>query len=274
MVHGYPGWIGRNRKKSSMITLGIDVGSLTTKALVLEDSNILSSSLLLTGEDASDTTAGAVSQSLEQAGLSLSQIAHIVSTGVGRSYVPYPTKPAAEVRCNIVGSRFLYPSARGVIDVGAENSRVVKCDLKGNIVDFATNDKCAAGTGVFLDAMAKVLQIEPREMQKVHQTEQGISITSTCVVFAESEVVSLIHKGGVNRFSLWRGISSSIASRVYSLVTKLRMEGEIVVIGGVASNLDFIISLEEMIGGKLLVPPHPQTVGALGAAILAQKATP
>lgn len=258
-----------------MITLGIDVGSLTTKSLILEDSNILSSVLLPTGEDASETTAGAVSQSLEQAGLlSLSQIAHIVSTGVGRSYVPYSTKPAAEVRCNIVGSRFLYPSARGVVDVGAENTRVVKCDLKGNIVDFVTNDKCAAGTGVFLDAMAKVLQIEAREMQKVHQTEQDVSITSTCVVFAESEVVSLIHKGGVNRFSLWRGISSSIASRVYSLVTKLRMEGEIVVIGGVASNLDFIISLEEMIGGKLLVPPHPQAVGALGAAILAQKATP
>ena len=253
-----------------MITLGIDVGSLTTKSLILEDSNILSSVLLPTGQDTSDTAANAIAQSVENAGLSPNQIDHIVSTGIGKSHVPHPTKSAAEARSDMVGSRFLYPSVRGVINVGAENSRVLKCDPKGNIVDFATNDKCAAGTGVFLDAMAKVLQIESGEVEKVHQTEQEISITSTCVVFAESEVVSLIHKGNVDRFGIWKGISDSIASRVYSLVTKLRIEGEIVVIGGVAKNLDFITSLEKMIGSELLVPPHPQIVGALGAAIIAQ----
>ncbi len=253
-----------------MITLGIDVGSLTTKALILEDTNILSSSLLITGEETSEAAANAIAHSLESAGLSLNQIDRIVSTGIGKSHVPYPTKLAAEARCDIVGTRFLYPLVGGVIDVGADNSWVVKCDLKGNIVDFATNDKCAAGTGVFLDAMAKVLQMEPIELGKVHQTEQESSITSTCVVFAESEVVSLIHKGSVDRFGIWKGISNSIASRIYSLVAKLRIEGEIVVIGGVARNLDFVTSLEEMVGSKLLVPPNPQIVGALGAAIIAQ----
>ena len=255
-----------------MITLGVDVGSLTTKTLTLGDSNILSSVLLTTGEDVSDTATNAIEKSLKDASLSLEQIANIVTTGVGKGHVPYPTKSVAEARCDMVGSRFLCPSVGGVINVGAENSRVLKCDPKGNIVDFATNDKCAAGTGVFLDAMAKVLQIEAEELEKIHQTDQEISITSTCVVFAESEVVSLIHKGDVDRFAIWRGISNSIATRVYSLVAKLRIEGEVMIIGGVARNLDFVASLEQMTGSKLLVPPNPQMVGALGAAIIAQGA--
>jgi activator of 2-hydroxyglutaryl-CoA dehydratase len=132
-----------------MITLGIDVGSLTTKSLILEASNILSSALLPTAEDASISATNATEQALKSAGLSLSQIDHIASTGIGKSYVPYPTRLVAEARCDIIGSRFLYPSARGVVDIGADNARAVKCDLKGNVVDFASNDKCAAGTVFF-----------------------------------------------------------------------------------------------------------------------------
>ena len=254
-----------------MFTLGIDVGSLTTKSLILEDSNILSSSLLPTSEDASGTAANAIEQSLKNAGLSLNQIEQIVSTGIGKGYTPYPTKQVAELRCDTVGSRFLYPSVRGVIDIGAESCQVAKCDLRGNVVDFAVNDKCAGGTGIFLDTMAKVLQITPKEMEETYQTEEEVSITSTCAVFAESEVVSLIHKGGVSRFGIWRGINKSIANRTYSLVAKLGIEGQIAVIGGVSRNPDFIASLEKMIGSKLLVPPQPQIVGALGAAIVAQR---
>jgi activator of 2-hydroxyglutaryl-CoA dehydratase len=119
--------------------------------------------------------------------------------------------------------------------------------------------------------MAKVLEITPEELQELHQAEEEVSITSTCAVFAESEVVSLIHKGGMNRFDIWKGINNSIAGRIYSLVSKLRIEGEITVIGGVARNADFIASLEKMMGSKLLVPPHPQIVGALGAAIMAKR---
>lgn len=253
-----------------MITLGIDVGSLTTKSLILEGATILSSSLLPTADESSDTAADAVAQSLGNAGLSLNEIDRIVSTGIGKNHIPYSTKLVAEARCDMAGSRFLYPSVRGVIYVGAENSRVLKCDLKGNIVDFATNDKCAAGTGLFFDAMAKVLQIGPEELGKAHQTDRQINITSTCVVFAESEVVSLMHKGGIDRFVIWNEISRSIASRIHSMITKLRIEGQIVIIGGVARNLDFIVSLENMIGSKLLIPPNPQVVGALGAAIIGQ----
>ena len=253
-----------------MLTLGIDVGSLTTKSLILEESNILSSSLLPTGEDASGTATNIIEQSLKDAGLSLNQIDQIVSTGIGRSYISYPTRRAAELRCDAVGARFLYPSLSGVIDAGAESCQVAKCDPKGNIADFAVNDKCAAGTGIFLDTMAKVLQMTPKELEGLHQTEEEVGITSTCAVFAESEVVSLIHKGGVTRFGIWKGINNSIASRIYSLVAKLRIRGQIVAIGGVAKNPDFIASLEKMIGSKLLVPPQPQIVGALGAAIIAK----
>ena len=208
---------------------------------------------------------------LETAGLPRDRVDKILSTGVGKNRIPCTTgKPAAEARCDVVGARFYSQSARGVINVGAETSRVVKCDLKGSILDFATNDKCAAGTGVFLGAMAKLLQVTPEEMAKVHEGSQENAITSTCVVFAESEVVSLIHKGNVDRLGIWREISYSIAKRVYSLVTKLRIEGEIVLIGGVAKDLDFVDSLEGMLGYKLLVPPNPELVCALGAAIIAQ----
>jgi len=254
-----------------MITLGIDVGSLTTKAIVLKDVNILSSISLPTDKGVAETASTAITRSLKTAGLSLNQIDHIVSTGVGKNYVPYSTKRAAEIRCDMLGSRFLFPSVRGVIDVGAENSRVLKCDPKGKILDLATNDKCAAGSGVFLDAMTEILHLGFDEIQKDHQEEPDINITSTCAVFAESEVISLVHKGGVNRFGLWRGILNSVARRVYSLVTKLHIGGDIVAIGGVAQIPDFIASLEEMIGRKLFVPSHPQVVGALGAALIAQK---
>lgn len=254
-----------------MVSLGIDAGSLTTKLLLLEGDTILSYILLPTGEDVSKTAAEGVSRVLEAAGLPRDCVDKVLSTGVGKNRVPCTTgKPAAEARCDVAGARFYSQSVRGVINVGAETSRVVKCDPKGSILDFATNDKCAAGTGVFLGAMAKLLRITPEEMAEVHEGSQENAITSTCVVFAESEVVSLIHKGNVDRLGIWREISYSIAKRIYSLVTKLRIEGEIVLIGGVAKNLDFVDSLEEMLGYKLLVPPNPELVCALGAAIIAQ----
>jgi len=253
-----------------MITLGIDVGTLTTKALILEDRNIISSFVLPTDNDVSDTTVNTIDETLKNACLSLNQISQIVATGVGKSYVPYSTKSAAEIRCDTVGSMFLYPSVKGIIDLGADNCRVVKCGPKGNVVDFALNDRCAAGTGIFLDAMAKILQITPKELRERHKVEPQINITSTCVVFAESEVVSQIHKGDVNRFSLWKAINNSLAKRIHNLIARLHIIGETVIIGGHARNADLIACLEEIMGSKLLVPSNPQIVCALGAAIIAR----
>lgn len=253
-----------------MITLGIDVGTLTTKALILEDHNILSSFMLSTGNDISATTENTIEETLKNAGHSLNQISQIVATGVGKGHVPYPTKSAAEIQCDMVGTKFLYPSVRGIIDLGAENCRVVKCGPKGNVVDFALNEMCAAGTGIFLDAMAKILQITPTEMREKHNNEHRINIASTCVVFAESEVVSQIHKGDVDRLSLWKAINNSLAKKIHNLVARLHISGGTVMIGGHARNADLIACLEEMMRSKLHVPSQPQMVSALGAAIIAK----
>jgi len=253
-----------------MITLGIDVGTLTTKALILEDRNILSFFVLPTGNDISGTTANTIDETLKKACLSLNQISQIVATGVGKNHVPYPAKTAAEIRCDTAGAIFLHPSVKGLIDLGADNCRVVKCGPKGNVVDFALNDRCAAGTGIFLDAMAKILQITPKELRDRHKVEHQINIVSTCVVFAESEVVSQIHKGDVNRFSLWKAINNSLAKRIHNLIARLHIIGETVIIGGHARNADLIACLEEIMGSKLLVPSNPQIVCALGAAIIAR----
>ena len=201
-----------------MTTAGIDIGSLTTKSVILDSSNILSFSLLPTGEDASQSITRAIEQALEEAGLSLNDINSMVSTGVGKSEIPYPVTTATELRCDVMGAIFLQPSIRGVVDIGAESCRAMKCNQKGNVVDFALNDKCASGTGIFLDTMAKALGITIDELKELPQVEQEISITSTCAVFAESEVVSLVHKG-VNRFDIWRGVNKSIANRIFDRST-------------------------------------------------------
>lgn len=208
-------------------------------------------------------------RALETAGLPLNRVGSIGSTGVGKDYVPYPSKLIGEARCSVAGVRFFNPIAEGVIDIGAENCRVTKLDAKGRIIDFTSNDKCAAGAGIFLDTMSRLLHIEPAESDALHRVRQQVDITSTCVVFAESEVVSLIHKG-VDRFDIWRGINDSMASRVCSLVKKLHLEGSIAIIGGVAQNPSFIFCLEKMLGGKLFVPPIPQFMNALGVAIIAK----
>lgn len=252
-----------------MIELGIDVGSLTTKSVVLEDDTILSVVLLPTREDVANTVVEVVKVGLETAGLSLSRVDKIGCTGVGKNYVPYTNKLIAEARCSVAGVRFFKPMAEAVIDIGAESCRVTKFDAKGRIIDFASNDKCAAGTGIFLDTMAGVLHIEPGESDTLHRVTHEVDVTSTCVVFAESEVVSLIHKG-VDRFDIWRGINYSMASRVCSSVKRLYLGRSIAIIGGVARNPSFIFCLEKRLGSKVFVLPTPQFVNALGAAIIAK----
>jgi predicted CoA-substrate-specific enzyme activase len=195
----------------------------------------------------------------------------IAFTGIGKDFVPYSGRLLAEARCGVAGVRYYDTSIKGVIDVGAEKTRVVKYDAKGRIVDFASNDKCAAGTGIFLDAVSSVLQIEPWDSEALQKVEQGeISISSTCAVFAESEVISLIHSG-TNRYDLWMAVNTSVASRVYVLINRLSLDSGIAMIGGVAKNPVLTYYLEKMLGCKLLVPPDPEFVTALGAAIIAQE---
>jgi predicted CoA-substrate-specific enzyme activase len=254
-----------------MITAGIDAGSLTTKVLILNQDKIMAYEVLATGVDIEGAAQKAMDTVLERAGISLQDIESIGSTGAGKKKVPYKTVQGTEVMSDTKGALYFYPKSNGVIDIGGENCRAIKFDTEGNIVDFALNDKCASGTGIFLDAMAKALRVKPEEMGELSlQSTEDIEVTSMCSVFAESEVVSMIHRK-VPKNNILRGIHKSIASRVVGLANRILLEGNLVIIGGIARNIGLVTTLNELMNSELSVPEEPEIVGALGAALLARE---
>jgi len=209
---------------------------------------------------------------LTGSGAALSELDSIVATGAGRSEVRIADHLATEAVCLAKGATFLCPGTRGVIDMGGESTLVVSLDENGEIVDYARNDKCAAGTGIFLDAMGKLMGVSLEEMGPCSlKSTQEVSITSMCVVFAESEVVSLIHRQ-TPKEDILQGIHKSIASRMLSLFDRVgRRAGSVdnVAVGGLAQNTGVLTCLETMMLTKLVVPEKPQIASALGAAIVA-----
>lgn len=253
-----------------MISVGLDIGSLNTKAVVLQDGNILSWSENLTGEDTAQAAKIAMEEALKNAGLS-NGVDYVIATGMGKKEASFANGHATEILCEAKAARFLNSEVVGVIDVGAESCRVVKCEADGNVADFALNDKCASGTGVFLNAMARALEVDLEDMGKLSlESTEDVNITSTCVVFAESEVVSQIHRR-VDKRDILKGIHRSIASRVLGLSNRLQMSGDILLVGGVARNIGVVACLKETMQSNLIVPENPHLVGALGAAIIAKE---
>ena len=254
-----------------MVTAGIDVGSLVTKVVLLNDNKILSHEVLGTGVDIEGASQKAMDSALNKAGISSKDVESIMSTGAGKKKVPFESGQATEIMCDTKGALYLYPKADGIIDIGGENCRAIKCDAEGNVVDFALNDKCASGTGIFLDAMAKALRVKPEEMGELSlQSTEDIEVTSMCAVFAESEVVSMIHRK-MPKYDILKGIHKSIASRIFGLANRILLEGKIIILGGIANNVGLVAILKELMDSELVVPEEPEIVGALGAALLARE---
>lgn len=255
-----------------MATAGIDSGSLVTKVVLLNQNEVVSHEALPTGVDAGDAIQKGMDNALEKAGISFQDVESIVCTGAGKKKNPFQSKQATEVMCDAKGVLHLYPNANGVIDIGGENCRVIKWDANGKVVDFALNDKCASGTGIFLDAMAKALRVKPEEMGELSlQATEDIEVTSMCSVFAESEVVSMIHRK-TPKNNILKGIHKSIASRVCGLANRILLEGELIVVGGIAKNVGLVTVLKKLMdSAQLIVPEEPEILGALGAALLARE---
>jgi predicted CoA-substrate-specific enzyme activase len=252
-----------------LITAGVDVGSLDTKVVILSDGRILGQKAITTGDNSAEAAHRAMEEALGQAGLASDNIDFVISTGAGKKEVSLAQGQVSEVMCEAAGARFLYRSVRGVLDLGAESTRAVKLDEKGKVIDFALNDKCAAGTGIFLDAMAKVMGIELDEMGPLSlKATQDVNITSTCVVFAESEVVSQVHRQ-TPKVDILMGIHKSIASRVFGMVSRVGLGEETMAVGGLARNVGVVTALEQMMKQKLIIPENPHLVPALGAALIA-----
>jgi predicted CoA-substrate-specific enzyme activase len=252
-----------------MITAGVDVGAATAKTVIVADGKILSHVVIPTGHSVARAAEDVTKAALELAGLSMADLRFIISTGYGRKGVAFANKTASEIICHARGVNLLIPAARTVIDIGGQDSKVIGVREDGTVSDFAMNDKCAAGTGRFLEVMAGVLGLDIEEMGPISLTsKEPCSISSTCTIFAETEMVSL-RADGRTREDLVAGIHRAVASRVAVMGRTVGYSEQVVFTGGVAKNLGVKNSLEAAIGLPILIPQEPQIMGALGAALLA-----
>ncbi len=253
-----------------MIVAGMDIGSITAETVILQDNQMLSSSIVPTGANSRTAAERSLTAALKQASLRQEDLAAIVTTGYGRASFPSATKMITEITCHARGAFFVYPETRTVIDIGGQDSKVIRLDKQGRNVDFQMNDKCAARTGRFLEVMARALEVKLEDLGRLSRSAQRtIKISSMCTVFAESEVVSLIAENQPQEVII-RGLHDAIADRILGMVRRVGVEEKVTLTGGVAKNEGVVLALEERLGVKVFVPPEPQIIGALGAALLAR----
>ena len=252
---------------------GIDIGSITTEVVIVDDDGkIKGYAIELTGAESKKAMEKAFAQALEKAGLLKENVRKVVATGYGRERANADLK-ITEITCHARGVSEIYKDARTVIDIGGQDSKAIRLDDKSRVINFQMNDKCAAGTGRFLEVMARALEVEVSEMGALERKSQKqLLVSSVCTVFTESEIVGLLARGE-KREDIIRAVHNSVAERIYGLVSRVGIEPAIVASGGVAKNSGVIRALEEKIGMKLLVPDEPQIMGAYGAALIAREKT-
>lgn len=264
--------ICRQVKGDAMITAGIDCGARTIKVLILQDDNVLARSSALTGFDQQAAVEQAFASALQQTDLTREELGHITTTGIGRKVLRTASiahSEITEVSADAKAAVFLFPNVRTVIDVGAEEGRAIRCEPDGRVKDFAVNEKCAAGAGTFLETMARALEIKLDEMGALSlKSQQIIPMNAQCAVFAESEVVSLIH-AGTSKEDIVRAVHEAMADRIAAMARRVGIEKEVALVGGVGKDPGFVAAFKRELGLDVLIPPEPEYVGALGAALIA-----
>ncbi len=252
-----------------MFTAGVDVGAKTIKIILLKDNLIIGQTIIPVGYDLRESMQAAWADALPQVGVQLNQIDRIISTGAGRKEVSEAHGQVSEVSAVARGAIGLEPRIRTVIDVGAEEARAIRIDAGGKVVDFAINEKCAAGTGAFTEAMARALEVTIGQLGPLSlQSTKAVAMNAQCAVFAESELVTLIHSQ-IPKPDIARAVHEAIADRIVSLVQRVGMEKEVMLVGGVARNVGLVESLRRELDTEIFIPETPETVSAYGAALLA-----
>ncbi|MCP4132860.1 MAG: 2-hydroxyglutaryl-CoA dehydratase [bacterium] len=254
------------------IVAGVDLGSATTKAVVLEDSTILGHAVLPTGSGIKNPALRVLEMACEKANIPRTDISKIVATGYGRIKADFADKAITEITCHGVGAQWLNPDVEAIIDIGGQDSKGIKLSSDGEILDFVMNDKCAAGTGRFIELVSHCLELNLDEVGSISlNAKDPKTISSMCAVFAESEVVSLI-ADGASHADILAGVHQAIARRVISMASRIGLENSVICFtGGVAKNRGMKLALENETGKDIIIPEEPQIVGALGAAVLAKK---
>ena len=250
------------------VVAGVDIGSTTAKCVVLgEDGRILGKSLSPVGVDIVKDAERALESALSDAHLARSDVGFITGTGYGRYKVYFGQLVVTEISCHARGANFLFPGTRLVVDIGGQDTKAIRINEKGEVVDFAMNDKCAAGTGRFLEVCANALGFDIAEIGALSlQSRRPVKVTSTCTVFAESEVTSYVSRGKDPK-DILAGLHASIANRTLSLMQRVGVEPEITFTGGVSQNEGMTRSLHRRVGAPVNVSPLSQYLGALGAAL-------
>ncbi|MBW1829403.1 MAG: CoA activase [Deltaproteobacteria bacterium] len=254
-----------------MYVAGCDVGSLTGKAVILNDKEILSTIIIPDEIRPEDTAMKALNQALDKAGLTMDDISYLVGTGYGRTKIPFADENISEITCHGRGAYWQEPSIKTIVDIGGQDCKVILLDSDGFVADFAMNDKCAAGTGRFLEGVARALKLDLEELGPISLKAQNpCIISSQCSVFAESEVVSLL-ADGVDIADIIAGIHKAVAQRLISMVNKVGLKKDFTIAGGVSKNAGVVKFLEEAFGEIKQLPVDPQLGGALGAALFARE---
>jgi len=252
-----------------MITAGIDLGTQSVKAVILKDNELISRGKAFSGFDPAKAAEEALGEALKEVKLAMSKLVHVTATGPGMDMAPNSNSTVSMMGADAKAGVYLFPNARTIVDVGAEEARAVKCDVNGIMMDFVVNERCAAGAGAFIEAMARALEVKLEDMGPLSlKAERASSINASCVIFGESDVVSLIHRQE-SKPEIARAIFDAMADRVSSMVHRLGVNPDVVLVGGVAKDVGFVASLKRKLGIDVLIPAYPEYAGALGAALVA-----
>jgi benzoyl-CoA reductase subunit D len=253
-----------------MITAGIDCGAKNTKTIIMKDGKIIGKGLQLTGFDQKQAVEKSLDEAIQAAGITRDDIQRICGTGSGKNAIPMADDKVNDIKAMSKGAHYFFPDARTVTDVGAEEGRAAKIDDSGNPIDFAINEKCAAGAGAFIEAMARALEVTIEEMGPLGmQSDKKIPMNAQCVVFAESEVVGLIH-AKTDKPDISKAIHDSMASRIVSMIRRIGVNEDIALVGGVGHNPGLMAAmLRELKVNKIYIPDEPEYGAAAGAAVVA-----
>ncbi len=254
-----------------MYFTGVDIGSTMTKVMIMaEDERICSQVIGPTGAEHRRLANKVMEEALQQANLSFDEISYVVATGYGRVNVPFADRQITELTCHAKGVSTLFPNVRTAIDIGGQDAKGMKIN-QGNLVDFAMNDKCAAGTGRFLEVISDALGIKVEDLGKISlKSTKKVEISSVCTIFAQQEVISHL-SDGTPLEDIVAGLHNAIAGRVVRMVKRLKIDPDVVLTGGVAKNVGVVKAIRENLGCEVLVPEDPLLSGALGAAIVGKE---
>jgi len=252
-----------------MATAGIDVGTQSVKVVILQNGEVAGRGKVFSGFDPAKSAEEAMATALKEAKLSLADLRHVTATGSSMELAQNASSTISMMGADAKAGVRLFPKARTIIDIGAEEARAVKCDDKGIMSDFVVNERCAAGAGAFIEAMARALELKMEDMGPLSlKAERASTINASCVIFGESDVVTLIHRQE-SKPEIARAVYDAMADRVSSMVRRLGVNPEVVLVGGVAKDVGFVASLKRKLGVDLSIPEHPEFAGALGAALVA-----